>query len=242
MSPVKSAREALGMTQIQFAFELGESVYLVRKWETGDKAPGPEKREKLASLTGLPPEHFKGWVKDPDSPIRKRREALGISRNRLGKITGITVDQLYAYERGSHLPTGNNLRKLAAALGCSPEDIRPGYVEPVKRYTVQERNEIVVSLLNDIWAVINRNRTLVIATGIDREDLYQELAIGLIRAVDTYDPAKGKIRTHAGKTMKYALMEACRKWSNGGITNGPPGVNFTCSLDAALENVYQTAG
>ena len=58
--------------------------------------------------------------------------------------------------------------------------------------TTQERNALVESHLGCIWWTINKNRRLISAVGLDDEDVFQQLAIRMIRAVENYDPDKGK--------------------------------------------------
>ena len=58
--------------------------------------------------------------------------------------------------------------------------------------TTQERNALVETHLGCIWWTINKNRRLISAVGLDDEDVFQQLAIRMIRAVENYDPDKGK--------------------------------------------------
>lgn len=50
-------------------------------------------------------------------------------------------------------------------------------------YSVAQRNAIVVEHLWCINAVIRQNRALMRTAGLDYDDVYQQLAIRLIRAV-----------------------------------------------------------
>ena len=58
-------------------------------------------------------------------------------------------------------------------------------------YSVAQRNAIVVEHLWCINAVIRQNRALMRTAGLDYDDVYQQLAIRLIRAVAGFDPDKG---------------------------------------------------
>ena len=53
--------------------------------------------------------------------------------------------------------------------------------------TVTKRNALVEEYLWCIDSVIWQNETLVVAAHLDREDVYQSLALRLIRAVERYD-------------------------------------------------------
>ncbi|MDD3347516.1 hypothetical protein [Oscillibacter sp.] len=48
--------------------------------------------------------------------------------------------------------------------------------------TTQERNNLVEAHLGAIWWTINKNRRLISAAGLDDEDVFQQLAIRMIRA------------------------------------------------------------
>ena len=63
-------------------------------------------------------------------------------------------------------------------------------------YSVAQRNAIVVEHLWCINAVIRQNRALMRTAGLDYDDVYQQLAIRLIRAVAGFDPDKGKLEQH----------------------------------------------
>ena len=58
-------------------------------------------------------------------------------------------------------------------------------------YSIAERNRIVEENLPMIDKVIRRNWSLMIAAHLDYDDVYQDLAIRLIRCVENFDPDKG---------------------------------------------------
>ena len=57
-------------------------------------------------------------------------------------------------------------------------------------FTISQRNAIVENHLWCIKAVMKQNRSLIRAAKLDTDDVYQELALRLIRAVMSYDPEK----------------------------------------------------
>ena len=63
--------------------------------------------------------------------------------------------------------------------------------------TIPQRNSLVQEHLWCIDSVINQNYSLIQAAHLDRDDVYQSLAIRLIRAVELYNPDN-----KAGKTLK----------------------------------------
>ena len=63
-------------------------------------------------------------------------------------------------------------------------------------FTISQRNAIVENHLWCIKAVMKQNRALIRAAKLDPDDVYQELALRLIRAVMSYDPEKGDLEQH----------------------------------------------
>ena len=67
---------------------------------------------------------------------------------------------------------------------------------------ISRRNTLVENYLWCIDSVIEQNRALLKAAHLDRDDVYQSLALRLIRAVELYDPER-----EGGKTLKgYIFM------------------------------------
>ena len=54
--------------------------------------------------------------------------------------------------------------------------------------TIPQRNSLVQEYLWCIDSVIKQNYSLIQAARLDRDDVYQSLAVRLIRAVELYDP------------------------------------------------------
>ena len=55
--------------------------------------------------------------------MRNRRENMGLSINKLSKITGITRSSIADIENGKRVPGALILYKLSIALKCSMEDL-----------------------------------------------------------------------------------------------------------------------
>ena len=105
------------------------------------------------------------------------------------------------------------------------------------------RNRIVEEHLHCIDTVIWQNWTLIQAARLERDDVYQQLAIRLIRCVDTYDPAKGSLKKRIYAQLKYELLNCKEVRRLTGITGAPKefrGGNII-SLDAIREDseLYQ---
>ena len=82
----------------------------------------------------------------------------------------------------------------------------------------EARNELVGNNLgfirktaNELW---NSQRELNTALLLDREDLEQEGALGLLRCVDTFDPESGgKFLSYAAPAVRNAMLDSIRERS-----------------------------
>ena len=55
--------------------------------------------------------------------LKRIRSEQGLSQPRLSQLSGIPSQQVNAYERGRHVPGGQNIAKLARSLGCQFDDL-----------------------------------------------------------------------------------------------------------------------
>ena len=84
-----------------------------------------------------------------------------------------------------------------------------------------QRNHTVEEYLHCIDTVIRQNHVLMKAAHLDYDDVYQQLAIRLIRCVDNFDPAKGKLEQHIYAQLKYELLNCKEPRRLTGITGAP---------------------
>lgn len=104
-------------------------------------------------------------------------------------------------------------------------------------YSIAERNRIVEENLDCIDIVMRRNAHLIRAAHMEWDDVYQELAIRLIKAVAGYDPDKGNLRAHIIAQLKYELLSCKRPFRLYGITGAPDNLGGKIiSFDAIREN------
>ena len=73
-------------------------------------------------------------------------------------------------------------------------------------FTISQRNAIVENYLWCIKAVMKQNRALIRAAKLDTDDVYQELALRLIRAVMSYDPEKN-LEQHIFAQLRMELQK-----------------------------------
>ena len=103
--------------------------------------------------------------------------------------------------------------------------------------TVTKRNALVEEYLWCIDSVIWLNNTLVVAAHLDREDVYQSLALRLIRAVERYDQAKGPtLKKYILDQLKYELLSCSSPQAKYGFTNAPHQLyDVVVSMDSLTE-------
>lgn len=88
-------------------------------------------------------------------------------------------------------------------------------------YSLAQRNKIVEDHLWCIDAVMRKNAPLIRAARLDRDDVYQQLTIRLIRAVEGFDPEKGGLRQHIFAQLKFELLNCKNPYRTTGITGAP---------------------
>ena len=76
---------------------------------------------------------------------------------------------------------------------------------------IAERNRIVEKHLWCIDAVMRENPRGVRNARMEREDVYQQLALRLVQAVDSYDPAKGELKEHIFTALRAELRFCAAK-------------------------------
>lgn len=105
-------------------------------------------------------------------------------------------------------------------------------------YSLDQRNALVEEYLWCIDSVIRQNRPLMRAARLDYDDVYQQLAIRLIRAVAGFDPDKGNLQQHIFAQLKYELLSCKVAYRMCGITGAPKDFRsgHVISLDALSED------
>lgn len=76
--------------------------------------------------------------------------------------------------------------------------------------------ELLSALRYELGEVTGRK-----AAHLDYDDVYQQLAIRLIRCVDNFDPAKGKLEQHIYAQLNYELLNCKEPRHLTGITGAP---------------------
>lgn len=113
---------------------------------------------------------------------------------------------------------GRQRPKLLPILGAKA---RERNIKMKNNYSIAQRNAVVEEHLWCIKAVIRKNRALMRAAGLDYDDVYQQLAIRLIRAVAGFDPDKGKLEQHIFAQLKFELLNCKAPYRLYGMTGLP---------------------
>ena len=111
-------------------------------------------------------------------------------------------------------------------------------------YSFAERNRIVEENLHWIDKTIRRNYALMQAAHLDYDDVYQDLAIRLIRCVEGFDPEKGELDQHIRCQLQYEMLNCKDSRRRYGFTQAPRDLRgAVISLDAIPEDgdVYSLA-
>lgn len=77
-------------------------------------------------------------------------------------------------------------------------------------YSIDQRNLIVEENLYRIEEMMRRNASKLRKACLDEDDVFQQLVLRLIRAVDSYAPDKGDLDIHITAQLRYELMEMGR--------------------------------
>ena len=102
--------------------------------------------------------------------------------------------------------------------------------------SVEERNRLVVAYLWCIDCVIRQNYSLVQAAHLDRDDVYQSLAVRLIRAVELYRPGARSLKGYIFSQLKYELLNCKSARVRYGFGAAPYDLRgAVVSLDALIE-------
>ena len=125
-------------------------------------------------------------------------------------------------------------------MGPGPNFRPPKYkvVEMDNIIYLSDRNRIVEEHLHCIDTVIGQNWPLIRATRLERDDVYQQLAIRLIRCVEKHDAQKGSLEKYIYTSLKYELLSCVKPRPLTGITGAPKDFRRgnVVSINAIREN------
>ena len=104
-------------------------------------------------------------------------------------------------------------------------------------YSLAERNRIVEENLYRIEMAIRRNNALMRAAHLDYDDMYQQLAMRLIRCVESFDPEKGKLDQHIDAQLQYEILNCKDSRNRYGFTGAPRDLRGAVVSLSSVENL-----
>lgn len=80
------------------------------------------------------------------------------------------------------------------------------------------RNQIFMDHMDMIERMMHKNYTLLRALHLDYDDVYQDLAITALQAIESFDPSRSSsIETHIWMKMQYAVLDLKKRFKPCGI-------------------------
>ena len=105
-----------------------------------------------------------------------------------------------------------------------------------KTFSLEQRNALVIKYLWCIDSVIRQNYILLQAAHLDRDDVYQSLAVRLIRALELYKPGAKGLKSYIFMHLKYELLNCKSARTRYGIHNAPDDLRgAVVSMEALAE-------
>ncbi len=84
---------------------------------------------------------------------------------------------------------------------------------------VNVRNNLYFDYTDTIRRIMRRNRLLLYALRLEREDVFQELSIVALGAIESFDPSRSdSMETHIWMKLQYAVLDMKGNQSPGGLT------------------------
>lgn len=174
--------------------------------------------------------------KEKAQPYIERRLELGLSKAELAQKAGVNKSTVGGMESGRYWPCWDTRKKLRRVLGM-PEE---------RTYTEEERNDLFFSLENSIRWLIRRNMSRICRAHMDTDDLYQDLALCALRAIDRFQPnGKATLKTFVERNMSFhlerQLVRFCMHGLSGKVYYPLPDITVF-SLEALMEDGFQLEG
>lgn len=237
---IKTNREALGLSRAELAKAVGASKASVGFWETGKVVPSAAYRDRLTAFfkenelaPQATPEAPKRPHKDREAgPLEAKRLAAGLSLKEVAEAVGASASAVRTWERKGYKPQQRYLSRLAELYQCTPADL--GFPDIRNGLTVEERNAIVMELLDTLTGyVIACNRSNIFLPGVSMDDVRQDIAMGILEAVNRMDPSVGN-RNYVIKWAERTALRGIQRTRSHGLVGLPPGVSIVFNSMEAL--------
>lgn len=251
VTALKRLRMQRGITQEQLAEAAGTSKRLVQRWENGKGRPSDKYLPLMAAALQCRVEDIwtppiKKWLRGYDeerirragsiAPVLRKRLELEMSQKELAAASGVGLKTIRDLEAGKHTATWETAQKLRRAVGL-PEE---------RFFSVKERNQKLLEMMNIVQWVMGEYASAIYRLSMDREDVFQELALCALRALDRYYPREGgaSIETYVIRNLMGKMKHLINKQAAGGLVGGDAKyatVPMTISLEGLIEAGAQFA-
>lgn len=225
-------RLALKLKKSQVGKALGVDRSAVVRWERGIDQPSNENLRKLTALFQCPATDL-GIKRTAKSPLQQARLDRVLAQEEVAQQLGVSRYTVHRWESGRHSPSDHRLMQLSELYG-RPINKLGFLLKKVKPVTISERNTLLMENLDIISKVISKNWPLVSAARINPEDLKQELTIRAMRAVETYRPDKGSLRSHIWNALQWEIRTQAAEANRHGVKSAPRGFRASFSSIEAL--------
>ena len=151
-------------------------------------------------------------------------------------MAGVDVSTIRGYEAGKYWPCWETRQKVRRALGM-PEE---------RSYIEDKRNELFLEMEESLHWLIRKNWNRICRVHMDSDDLYQDLAVCALRAIDRFQPdGKATLKTFVERNMAFLLekklVQFCMHGLSGKLHYPLPGITVY-SLEALMEEGLQLEG
>ena len=177
--------------------------------------------------------------------LKAARESLGMTKTATAAAIGVAMNTYRLWELGTHTPLPELAPRVSQVLNIPLEQVPALGWPEARHFTVEERNAELLRMDNIIHWVLNRHREYLLEAGADLEDVYQDLALCAIKALDRYDPSGGAtvenyLITQLKSEVKNIRRRAIAKGLVGKGTNRLA-FNTTVSFDEMTQYGYEIA-
>lgn len=122
-------RISAGMSQAQLAYRAGTSYTTLSSYENGRRNVrnmSDDLASRIAAALQCSMDDVRASIDTPkpSNKLKEMRRAAGIKQMELGRQIGVTQAAISAYERGIRTIPDDTAERIAAALHCTPDEIK----------------------------------------------------------------------------------------------------------------------
>lgn len=126
---LQAMRISAGMSQVQLAYRAGISYTTLSAYENGRRnvrSMSDDLASRIAAALKCSVDDVRAYIDTPktSSKMKEMRRAAGITQVEFGRQIGVTQAAISAYERGIRPITDDTSELIAAALHCTPAEIK----------------------------------------------------------------------------------------------------------------------